>query len=121
MGISAILDKKSEKSYIQEIKYFFKDLIKKDKQDFKTNIQRVVIFILVDKFNIFLIGSQEEKYSEILQKILLLLTDEKFKEIDLAFKKCIDLEEQTKQEVREASVVKDFENSVFEFIKIAKM
>ncbi|EGR27461.1 hypothetical protein IMG5_195730, partial [Ichthyophthirius multifiliis] len=122
IGIRVIFDKKVEKGIIQSLKYFYKDLIKKDRLDFKQNILRTSIFILIDKFNLFYIGSQDENNANILYSILLSLAKENTQEeIYNTLKKSLDCLEVIKQEQKDANDIRQFENSVIELIKIAKL
>lgn len=70
LGVRAVLDKKIEKNLLINVKYFYRDLIKKDKLDANLTFVRTIIYILIDKFTLLLIGNLDEQLITFLPIIL---------------------------------------------------
>lgn len=60
IGVRGVLDKKIEKNLLLTSKYSLKDLIKKDKTDLKLSFQRLVIYLLIDKYSLCFVGNTEK-------------------------------------------------------------
>ena len=70
LGVRGILDKKIEKNLLLTSKYYFKDLIKKDKADLKLSFQRAVLYLLIDKYSLCFVGNLDQSLFAVLTVVL---------------------------------------------------
>ncbi len=64
ISVKANLEKKSEKNFTALIKFNLKEGLKHDKHDVKANFFRIVKFLLIDKYNIHMIGNDDDQFCE---------------------------------------------------------